>query len=395
MRLPAELANVYAAAGEKSHAKTGRGAVDTRQRNPLGQRGPGGGQRARELQMRLRRQRRRMHHCQSRNLRTPGAGLAAGSVTLTAQAPGVDLAYQPHEQEALLLVELLRSSRLTLLYAEPGVDKTALLRHGLIPLLCRRAGDRLVPAAVRASGVVVPFPDRRSRTSAHSSKLRREIVVYFDEWIDTPLAALHQSLYAAVAMDHGDGAKANARLGAILEDLSQRFDAHFIVVLDRFEDLLQASSDEAAIVQLSNELAEAINHPQLAANFLIALAEDAKPRLTGLRARIRGFDDSSLKLAPHRAVKSAVTPARGQEAIAPARVQTLPVLTETVTVPNRDPVTASSAALGSMSPAPTRHKAKKMPLPRLEIKTEDVYKMIESALARIAIETAVEPVERG
>ena len=80
---------------------------------------------------------------------------------------------------------------------------------------------------------------------------------------------------------------ANARLGAILADLSQRFDAHLLVVLDRFEDLLQALSDELCVVQFADELAEAINQPQLATNFLIALAEEAKPRLAGLRTRIR------------------------------------------------------------------------------------------------------------
>jgi hypothetical protein len=43
--------------------------------------------------------------------------LAAERVTSTAQAPGIDPSYPAHEQEALLLVELLRSSRLSLLYA--------------------------------------------------------------------------------------------------------------------------------------------------------------------------------------------------------------------------------------------------------------------------------------
>src|SRR5438445_523685 len=55
------------------------------------------------------------------------------------------------------------TSRHTLLYGQPGSDKTALLKNDLMPLLRRRAGDRLGPALVRESGVVVPFPDRRGR----------------------------------------------------------------------------------------------------------------------------------------------------------------------------------------------------------------------------------------
>jgi len=318
--------------------------------------------------------------------------LAAERLTSTAQVPSVEHSYPAHEQEALLLVELLRSSRLSLLYAQARSDKTAFLRQGLTPLLGRRAGDRLVPGAVRASGVVVPLPDRRSRSSARSSKRRREIVVYFDDWTDTPLAALREALYGAVGADPADRAKTNARLGGVLEDLSQRFDSHFIVLLDRFEDLLQAPSDEAAIVQFTNELAEAINHPQLAASFLIALADEAKPRLAGLRTRTPGFDDSSLILAPPRDFSPAVAPMRHQERAAPAVVEALPVLTETLT--DRDRVPVPPAALGAMIRPPAKRKVKQ-PLPRLEVRTEDVYTMIESALARIAVRAAVEPMDRG
>src|SRR5688572_5677878 len=103
-------------------------------------------------------------------------------MTAIAQEVCIDPTRQANEQEALLLVELLRSSRLSLLYADVGSDKTGLLRNGLIPLLCRRAGDRLGRAAFRPSGVVVPFPDRRGRSSAYPCKPRRQIVVYFDQW---------------------------------------------------------------------------------------------------------------------------------------------------------------------------------------------------------------------
>jgi hypothetical protein len=305
-------------------------------------------------------------------------------VTSTAQAPGVDPSYPAHEQEALLLVELLRSSRLSLLYAEPGSDKTALLRFGLIPLLCRRVGDRLVPAAVRTSGVVVPFPDRRSRSSPRSSKRRREIVVYLDCRGESPLAGLREALYEAVAADPTDRLQVNGRLSGILDDLSRRFDAHLIVLLDRFEDLLEASSNEP-IDQFANELAEAINQPQLPANFLIALAEEAKPRLAGLRSRIPGFDDSSLKLAPPRDFRQAVAPPSRQAPSVPAAVEPLPVLTETVIVPADEPIAAPIVNESSRPPA--KKKVKHPPLPRVEIKTEDVYAMIDAALTRIAAET--------
>jgi len=69
-------------------------------------------------------------------------------------------------------------------------------------------------------------------------------------------------------------------------------------------------------------------------------------------------------------------------------VQALPVLTEAVTVSHRAPAPAPQATLASKVPAPAK-RFKQSPLPRAEIKTEDVYTMIESALARIALTTAV------
>jgi len=306
-------------------------------------------------------------------------------VTSTAQAAGVDIAFQAHEQEALLLVELLRSSRLSLLYAEPGADKTALLRFGLMPLLCRRAGDHLGPAAVRASGVVVPFPDRRSRSSVRSSKRRREIVVYLGDWGgDTPLTVLRGALFAAIATEQPDAATANARLVEILDDLSQRFDAHFIVLLDRYEDLLVMPADDTAAAQFANELAEAINRPQLTANFLIALTEEAAPRLAALRARIPGFDDSSLKLAPPREFQQATPRTLRQEPAAPATFPTLPVLTETVPVSDNKPVPTPHVASGMPARSHGRKKVRQPPVPRVELKIADVYAMIEAALDRIA-----------
>jgi hypothetical protein len=97
--------------------------------------------------------------------------------------------------------------------------------------------------------------------------------------------------------------------------------------------LLQAAPDDVASAQFANELAEAVNQPQLAASFLIALAEEAKPKLAGLRSRIRGFDDSSLKLTAPRALAPAVAPIAHQEAVASAALEALPVLTETVPAP--------------------------------------------------------------
>jgi hypothetical protein len=59
--------------------------------------------------------------------------------------------------EAQVLVDLLRLSRVTLLYGAQGVGKTTLLRMGVLPLLRRRSEDRNI-AQPEKPQVVCPFP---------------------------------------------------------------------------------------------------------------------------------------------------------------------------------------------------------------------------------------------
>ena len=98
-----------------------------------------------------------------------------------------------------LLIATLASACLGGQTGQPGSDKTALLKNDLMPLLRRRSGDRLGIVVARESGVVVPFPDRRGRSSGRA-KRRREIVIYFDDWNDRPLEALHARLQLACAV---------------------------------------------------------------------------------------------------------------------------------------------------------------------------------------------------
>ncbi len=310
-------------------------------------------------------------------------------MTSKAQASGFDSSSPSHEHEARLLVELLRSSRLSLLYGEAGADKTALLRSGLMPLLSRRTSDTLVPAAVRASasGVVVPFPDRRRRLSGRVAKGRREIVVYFDEWTDTPLASLRDVLYRATGTGAADQLAPSMRLGEILEDLSTRLDARFIVLLDRFENLLEPPSP--GFGAFSNELAEAVRSAELPASFLIAVSAEARPRLTSLQARIPGFDDFSLRLAPPRDFKPLAAPrivksASPTPSDAAIETDAPPVLTEALATPPSARLPHPASVFAPIDRAPGRPKVKNPPLPRLQVTTADVYAMIEQALSRIA-----------
>src|SRR5438309_1005905 len=56
----------------------------------------------------------------------------ADPVTPTSPSSAEEPAWHSQEQEARLLAELLRTSRLALLYGQPGSDKTALLKNDLM-----------------------------------------------------------------------------------------------------------------------------------------------------------------------------------------------------------------------------------------------------------------------
>ena len=284
---------------------------------------------------------------------------------------------------------------MALLFGEVGSDKAALLKQGLMPLLHRRANDRIAPMAAHGSRAVISFPDRRSRAPALATKGRREIVVYFDAWTDTPLAALHACLHHAAATHPFEPTAAPTRLSETLAALSVRLDASFIILLDRFEEFLQAPADGEDVAQFTNELVEAVNQVDLSANFLISVNEAARLRLASLRSRIPGFDDFSLKLASSPGLRPQAAPAPApvhKPAHKPAvpnaaLIQTLPVLKELIALP---PVGGPPLPITALVTPPRRAaRAPKVKLPppvRLPLKTQDVYEFIEATLAHTAAE---------
>lgn len=305
----------------------------------------------------------------------------------------MDSSWQAHDGEARLLAELLRTSRLTLLYGEAGVDKSAFLHSALMPLLRRRAGDRSAPAAARDSGVVVPFPDRRKRPAGNTSKRKREFVVHFDDWSGAPLVTLLACIHQTAHTSAAERAAPWQRLGDALESLSSRLDASFIILLDRFEEFLLAPADREGHAEFIREWIETLQRAQLSANFLISVNDDARPRLASLRSCIPGFDDLSLKLMrPPGFPASSVSPPPAQPAFAPIVIDP-PVLTDSMAVPDRDSalLPGPTAVVDAPGRTARRPKVKRPAQPRSAVKTEDVYALIEATLSRTVTEVASDP----
>ncbi|MDL2336211.1 MAG: hypothetical protein QFE16_00065 [Pseudomonadota bacterium] len=280
---------------------------------------------------------------------------------VTAPSYDFDPSWQGHDQEARLLVELLRTSRLTVLYCESGANKTAFLQSALMPLLRRRAGDRLVPASARESGVVVPFPDRRKRSAGKASKRKREFVVHFDDWTGDPLSALLSRVQDSAGIAADERAATPQRLSDALDALSGRLDAHFIILLDRFEEFLRTPTDHEGHGRFTNQWVEAIHRPDLPANFLISLDDDARPRLARLRSLIPDLDDFSLKLGRPPGVKTSLAPPDEPEAPAGIAVGAPPILTETVTPLEPAPSVAVVPRASAASTHPPRRPPARSP----------------------------------
>lgn len=310
-------------------------------------------------------------------------------MTPTASSP-LETSSQNHEAEARLLAELLRTSRLTLLYCEAGIDKTAFLTSVLMPLLGRPAGEPSPPTPARESGEVVPLPDPGTSAPGTRSIRKRELVVHFDDWSGAPLPALLRCIDRVAHIDESHRSSAPLNLGDTLEALGSRLNAHFMILLDRFEECLKAPSDHEGHIQFTHECVDAILRDQLPASFLISLDDDASPRLAGLRDRLPGLGDYSLKLKRPSWWRASATPWTPPEPV--VTEQPAPP-TQRVAAPGmvKAAFTSESAAGSTVGDSARRPKASRSSEPRLEVNTQDVYALIEATLARTAASKTGDP----
>ena len=260
-------------------------------------------------------------------------------VTKRIPQPRAELSPSVRIHEAKLLAVMLRTSRLTWVFGEPGTDKSALLKSGVMPLLQRRRGDRATVPAATAN--VVSAPERRRRPARPCA----EVAIHFDDWGQAPLSALKRRIMDVLPAAAAEAA--GPTLADTLQRLHQRLGLHFVFLLDRFEEYLAAAPDKDEIGQFASELVEAIVREELPASFLIAMDEAARPHLERFRARIPGFDHDVLRLSP-------VSEQREQ---APKRT-------------------------AALSDKPTQPPPPRRPPARVPMKVEDVYSLIESTLSR-------------
>lgn len=179
------------------------------------------------------------------------------------------------DSERQVIMGNLRASRLTLLYAQSGVGKSSLLRAGVAARLRQLAGESLA-----GSGAAPQVP------------------VVFNAWKDDPVQELIDEILAATNMLLGasasqldlprDSVKSAIDVAvlalerAVAGDGSERTGSSLLIILDQFEEYFLYRGREGRIERFADELAECINQPNLRANFLISIREDAYSALGDL-----------------------------------------------------------------------------------------------------------------
>ncbi len=158
----------------------------------------------------------------------------------------------------------LRAGRLTVLYAESGAGKSSLLRAGVAAKLLEVAHKRV-----------------------EAGRAPQYVPVVFSLWKDEPVDTLQNLIAATIRPFAPGGEVAALPRGNLMETInaaSDRTGVSLLLILDQFEEYFLYRAGETEPGRFARELAECVNSPDVRANFLIAIREDAYAGLGDLFA---------------------------------------------------------------------------------------------------------------
>jgi hypothetical protein len=182
------------------------------------------------------------------------------------------------------IIESLRASHVTVLHAVSGTGKSSLLRAGV--------AHRLRELALKN------FNERRSADF---------VPVVCSSWAESPVLEVVRQIELSLAAFFGEGDKPvlPERLDLAIRAASQLVDARLLIVLDQFEEYSLYRQGDASKGLLVEQLVYVINKPEIRANFLISIREDAfaslddlfRGRITDLYSNTLGLDKLNRKRA--------------------------------------------------------------------------------------------------
>jgi WD40 repeat protein len=167
--------------------------------------------------------------------------------------------------ERKIILAHARTARLTVLYAESGVGKSSLLRAGV----AARLGELAAQNIARGGSA-------------------RFVPVVFSAWKDDPVDDLIAEIERQVGRltprsdlalsgnGHAPGpAAARTGLADAIHTAAHGIQATLVIILDQFEEHFSYRLAGDRPDRLADELAQCVNSPDVPANFLIAVREDA------------------------------------------------------------------------------------------------------------------------
>ncbi|MGZ5123539.1 MAG: hypothetical protein ACXWCY_14675 [Burkholderiales bacterium] len=244
----------------------------------------------------------------------------------------------PREHEVRLLVDMVRLSRSTLLIAESGAEKSALIQSKVLPLF----------NAVKTDG-------------------KMEVAILLDVWDKAPLLELQTRLEQTIDALAYTGAKPavdGASLAVSLKAWQEALGTNFIFIFDRFEQYLRAPLGRTGFEQFEEQLVEVIKDPTVRANFLLSLDDAAEPLLQRLRERIPRFGYSRVRL-PQVGEPSAQSSRPTRESSVVAMARKLAAESQSVSLAaatHRAPAAPAAPAMGAPETAPATDRPASKPV---------------------------------
>jgi len=185
------------------------------------------------------------------------------------------------DEERDLIIANLVASRLTLLYGATGVGKSSVLGAGVLYHLHQ------IIAEHRHHGKTPEFAIISHRV------WRKDAVPELINRIQTDVAK-------TLDLPVGDIFKANLSLSETIETASSRFEDGLFIILDQFESFFLYHDVEIERAQENGSFAvefpKILNRPDLRANFLISIREDALARLDCFKGSVPRLFDNYLRI---------------------------------------------------------------------------------------------------
>ena len=178
--------------------------------------------------------------------------------------------------EREMILNNLLAFRLTLFYGSSGVGKSSILSAG-----------------------VEPWVRRMTRAHDSSTGPCEFAAVLFRSWRDRPVESLIACARTAVEESLGHEvtiANASGGLCESLDVLSRELGGTLLIILDQFEDYFLYHGNQDRHDRFGAEFARAVNRPDLRANFLISIREDALAQLDRFQGHIPGLFDHYQRL---------------------------------------------------------------------------------------------------